>query len=171
MAPAWADLCKNNQVRAGVGAGSGRAGRCRQEGGDPEMGGGALGRKARQLPLPELERGRMRSPPWGGGVVRGRAPGGRARVAPGARGHLRSVRGTLRSGKQDSVRDSSCAPRAVPEEKATRPPSPTAPRLWDAQQRGVTVRFCRELGGLGEPGSGRASVTNPREKDLGPKEK
>ena len=34
----WADLCKNNQVRAGGGRG-GRAGRCRREGGDPGNGG------------------------------------------------------------------------------------------------------------------------------------
>lgn len=129
------------------------------------MGGGSPWRMGAAAPAPgSCERGGMLSPPWGGGgVVRQRAPGGLAKVAPEARAPAFLARdpnkreagfgpGTIR------------APRAVPEEKAT-------PRLWDAHQGGG---HCQVLPGIGRAGgarSGRASVTNPREKDLGPKEK
>ena len=109
------------------------------------MGGGSPRRMGAAAPAPgSCERGRMLSPPWGGGgVVRQRAPGGLARVASEARAPaLRACDPKKREAgfRPGTIR----APRAVLEEKAT-------PRLWDAHQRGVTVRFCQELGGLGEP--------------------
>ena len=68
------------------------------------MGGGSPRRMGAAAPAPgSCERGRMLSPPWGGG-------GSYAKERPEAwrgwlpkPGHLRSVRATLRSGKQDSV--------------------------------------------------------------------
>lgn len=124
---------------------------------------GARGGRARQLPLPGAAREGGRCPhPGEAGVVRRRAPGGLARVAPEP-GHLRSVRAPLRNGKQDSVRDSSCTSGSPGGESD--PPAVGCSSAWG---------HCQILPGIGRAGgarSGRASVTNAREKDLGPKGK
>ena len=127
------------------------------------MGGGSPRRKGAAAAAPgSCERGGTLSPPWGAGVVRRRATGGLARVAPEP-GQLRSVRAPLRNGKQDSVRDSSCTSGSPGGESD--PPAVGCSSAWG---------HCQILPGIGRAGgarSGRASVTNAREKDLGPKGK
>lgn len=90
------------------------------------MGGGSPRRKGAAAPAPgSLERGRMLSPPWGGG---GRTPKSSRRPGEGGSPARAPALGARDPKKREAgfgpgtVR----APRAVPEEKATRPPPPTA---------------------------------------------
>lgn len=135
------------------------------------MGGGSPRRKGAAAPAPgSFERGRMRSPPWGGG---GRTPksarrpgegGSRARApALGARDPKKREAG-FGPGQFVRLGQSRRRKRHAPL------PPPRAPAVGCSTAWG----HCQVLPGIGRARgarSGRASVTNPREKDLGPKEK
>lgn len=133
------------------------------------MGVGALGGRGAAAPAPgsassEGECGLH----LGGGGRMLKSARSRARVAPEP-GHLALVRDPKKR-EAGFGPGTARAPRAVPEESDTPPPPPRAPAVGCSTAWG----HCQVLPGIGRARgvrSGRASVTNLREKDLGPKEK
>ena len=161
----WADLCKNNQVSAGGrrGGRGGSAGRCRRAGGDPGHGRGSPRRKGAAAALPGAEsQGQRRSTP-------GRL-GSHAKERPAAwRGWFPSP------GPAVGARD----PRGV--EAGIRSPGQFVHRGESrSSERPPGCGVLSRAGSLSGPGgdgraggarSGHATVTNPGEKDRGPREK
>lgn len=149
------------------GQAAGRAGRERGKvqarGRRPRARGWEPAEEGRGSPAPgSRERGATPFYPGKAGVVRQRAPGGLETVVPEP-GTCTWCARPPRGGSRGSVPGAVCAPRGVPEQRAT-PGCGVLSRAGSLSGPGGDGR-------AGGARSGRARVTNPGEKDRGPREK